>query len=83
MSTDPPSSPSLPWRATSSVVMGITGAISRTFLYGFNKTEAIGLDRFLELLDSRKDVESRKRGLITGALSSDPSLSVADEEYSI
>jgi monolysocardiolipin acyltransferase len=68
MSTDPRSTPSLPWRTTSSVVMGITGAISRTFLYGLNKTEAIGLDRFLEILDARKDVEKRDRGLITGAL---------------
>lgn len=28
--------------------------------------EVIGLERFLETLDKRKDVEGRERGLITG-----------------
>lgn len=46
--------------------MGITGALSRSFLYGLNNTKVIGLDRFLETLDKRKDVEGRERGLITG-----------------
>jgi hypothetical protein len=31
-----------------------------------NKTEVVGLDRFLDTLDRRKDVEGRERGLITG-----------------
>jgi len=45
--------------------MGITGALSRSFLFGLNDTEVIGLDRFLEVLDGRKDVDARERGLIT------------------
>jgi monolysocardiolipin acyltransferase len=46
--------------------MGLTGSLSRGFLYGLNYMEVIGLERFLESLDKRKDVESRERGLITG-----------------
>ncbi|XDG01095.1 hypothetical protein ABKA04_000710 [Annulohypoxylon sp. FPYF3050] len=57
--------PSLPWRMTSSMVMGLTAALSRGFLYGLNSVEVVGLDRFLEVLDKRKDVEKRQRGLIT------------------
>jgi monolysocardiolipin acyltransferase len=64
--SSPPAQPSLPWRAASSVVMGVTAALSRGFLYGFNKTETVGLDRFIEVLDSRKNPEDRDRGLITG-----------------
>lgn len=62
----PPQSPSLPWRISSSLVMGLTGALSRGFLYGLNYTEVIGLDRFLETLDKRKNIDSRERGLLTG-----------------
>lgn len=58
--------PSLPWRMTSSVIMGLTAALSRGFLYGLNSVEVTGLERFLEVLDKRKDVEKRQRGLITG-----------------
>jgi len=50
--------------------MGLTGSISRGFLYGLNRTEVVGLDRFLETLDRRRDVEGRERGLITGTVSS-------------
>ncbi|KAI1384705.1 acyltransferase [Hypoxylon trugodes] len=57
--------PSLPWRMTSSLVMGLTSALSRGYLYGFNSVEVVGLDRFLDVLDKRKDVEKRERGLIT------------------
>ena len=62
----PPHSPSLPWRISSSLIMGLTGTLSRGFLYGLNYTEVIGLDRFLEILDKRKDVDGRERGLLTG-----------------
>jgi hypothetical protein len=65
-SAPPPESPSLPWRFTSSLIMGLMGSISRGFLYGLNSLEVIGLDRFLETLDKRSDIESRSRGLITG-----------------
>jgi hypothetical protein len=46
--------------------MGFTGSISRGFLYGLNRIEVFGLDRFLETLDKREDVDGRERGLITG-----------------
>jgi monolysocardiolipin acyltransferase len=46
--------------------MGLTGSLSQAFLYGLNYMEVIGLDRFLETLEKRKDVEGRERGLITG-----------------
>ena len=65
---DPSSQPSLPWRVGSSIVMGVTGAISRLVLFGANTTEVHGLGNFLELLDQRRNVENRKRGLITGRL---------------
>ncbi len=62
----PPSSPSLPWRFTSSIVMGVVGTLSRSFLYALNDIEVVGLDGFLKILDSRSDPEKRERGLITG-----------------
>lgn len=40
--------------------------MSRAFLYGLNRMEVVGLDRFLETLDKREDVHGRERGLITG-----------------
>ena len=63
---DPLSQPSLPWRVGSTVIMGITGSLSRLFLFGANTTEVHGLEGFLELLDKRSDVRNRQRGLITG-----------------
>ncbi|RYP02669.1 hypothetical protein DL765_010704 [Monosporascus sp. GIB2] len=60
-----PLQPSLSWRLTSSVVMGLTAALSRGFIYTFNSVEVTGLQKFLDLLDKRKDVASRERGLIT------------------
>ncbi|KAK1828430.1 acyltransferase [Podospora conica] len=60
-----PQTPSLPWRITSSTIMGLTGLISRGFLLGLNSVEVIGLDKFLALLDSRRDPEKRERGLLT------------------
>ncbi|KAG9232545.1 hypothetical protein BJ875DRAFT_380459 [Amylocarpus encephaloides] len=63
--TNPPSSPSLAWRTSSSLIMGATGSISRAFLYGLNRTETVGLDNFLETLDGRRNVEGRERGLLT------------------
>jgi monolysocardiolipin acyltransferase len=62
----PPTSPSLPWRFSSSLIMGLTGSLSRGFLYGLNYMEVIGLEKFIETLDKRKDVKGRERGLITG-----------------
>jgi monolysocardiolipin acyltransferase len=45
--------------------------MSRGFLYGLNRMEVVGLDRFLEALDKREDVDGRERGLITGLSPSD------------
>ncbi len=64
-----PLQPSLPWRMTSSLVMGLTAALSKGFLYTFNSVEVTGLEGFLDVLDKRKDVEKRERGLITGTYS--------------
>lgn len=58
--------PSLSWRMSSSLVLGATSMLCRGFLYGLNTVETTGLDRFLEILDKRKDVDKRERGLITG-----------------
>ncbi|KAI0512775.1 acyltransferase [Xylaria bambusicola] len=61
----PPLQPSLPQRMTSSLVMGVTAGLSRLFIYGLNSVEVTGLERFLDILDKRKDVDKRQRGLIT------------------
>lgn len=58
--------PSLPWRVTSSLVMGVASTISKVFLFGLNRTEVIGLQGFLKVLDERADPAKRTRGLITG-----------------
>ncbi|KAI0598614.1 hypothetical protein F4775DRAFT_555055 [Biscogniauxia sp. FL1348] len=70
MSQSPPNKlslqqPGLPWRVTSSLIMGLTGSLSRGFLYGLNSVEVIGLQSFLRVLDQREDIEKRQRGLIT------------------
>ncbi|KAI0180837.1 acyltransferase [Hypoxylon sp. FL1284] len=62
---DPLQQPSLSWRITSSVSMGLTAALCRGFLYGLNTVETVGLDRFLDILDKRENVDKRQRGLIT------------------
>lgn len=46
--------------------MGLTASLSRSFLYGLNNMEVTGLENFLDILDKRKDVDGRERGLITG-----------------
>ncbi|KAI1820994.1 acyltransferase [Xylaria intraflava] len=61
----PPARPTLPWRVTSSLVMGLTASLSRVFLYGLNTVEVTGLQRFLDILDRREDVNKRQRGLLT------------------
>jgi hypothetical protein len=61
-----PSCPSLPWRFTSSLIMGLTGSLSRAFYYGLNNVEVVGLEGFMQTLDRRKDIEGREKGLITG-----------------
>ena len=63
-----PARPSLPWRVGSSLIIGATGLLARTFFVGLNKGQVHGLDRFLELLDERSDIHGRQRGLVTGML---------------
>ncbi|KAL9061517.1 MAG: hypothetical protein Q9162_000048 [Coniocarpon cinnabarinum] len=62
----PPYAPSFLWRLCSTVTVGAAGGASRIFLKALNKVEVNGLDRFLRLLDERKDTEGREKGLITG-----------------
>lgn len=56
-----------PWthRALSTFTIGGVGFLCRSFLYGLSRTETHGLDRFLEIVDSRRDETKRERGLIT------------------
>jgi len=61
-----PPYPSLPWRVGSALTTGIVGLLCRSFLLGLNRLEVNGLDRFLKVLEDRKDVEARNRGLLTG-----------------
>ncbi|KAL8676730.1 MAG: hypothetical protein Q9224_005140 [Gallowayella concinna] len=61
----PPQQPSLPWRIGSALVMGFVGINTRMFMNVANSTEGHGLERFLHMLDRRKDPARRRRGLIT------------------
>ncbi|KAK8223468.1 hypothetical protein BKA81DRAFT_404396 [Phyllosticta paracitricarpa] len=45
--------------------MGIVGLLCRGFLSGLSNLEVNGMDNFLRLLDERRNVEGRERGLIT------------------
>jgi monolysocardiolipin acyltransferase len=57
--------PSFFWRSSCHQTIFSVAAISRLFLFAFNKTEVHGLPRFLELLKSRSDYKARRRGLVT------------------
>jgi len=59
--------PSLAWRIKSAVIMGVTGIVSRFFLFGLNRMEVTGLPGFLDVLQRRQDPDKRQRGLLTGA----------------
>ncbi|KAI4592584.1 hypothetical protein KJ359_011035 [Pestalotiopsis sp. 9143b] len=73
--------PSLPWRASSAMITGLTGMVSRGFLYGFNKVETTGLQRFLKILDEREDADKRERGLLTEQVGG-PNLHMFLSQYS-
>jgi hypothetical protein len=60
------SAPSLPWRAASTFTMSAVGILSKSFLNLACTTKVHGLDGFLKILDQRRDVANRDRGLITG-----------------
>lgn len=59
--------PGLGWRAASSALMGITGLLSRVFVHGGSSITVVGADPFCRLLDERRCVAARQRGLLTGA----------------
>ncbi|KAM7222454.1 hypothetical protein V8F06_002232 [Rhypophila decipiens] len=63
--TSGPERPSLSSRVASTMIMGMTGVISRSVLHGLNSVEVTGLQRFQDVLDSRQDVDKRQRGLLT------------------
>jgi monolysocardiolipin acyltransferase len=58
--------PSLSWRIASTATIAFTGFFAKAFARVACTTEVHGLDEFLKLLDERKDVDGRQRGLITG-----------------
>lgn len=47
--------------------MGVVGSISRTFLHALSNIEVFGLEKFMETLEKRRNVEERERGLLTVA----------------
>lgn len=57
--------PSFLWRSGSYSVILFIHTICRAALFGFNKAEVHGLDRFLHLLQARADYKTRTKGLIT------------------
>ncbi|KAL1843699.1 hypothetical protein VTJ49DRAFT_399 [Mycothermus thermophilus] len=67
LTTPPPPPPraSLSVRLKSAFIMGMTGVLSKWFLYGFNRVEVTGFSRFLDVLESRRDPAQRQRGLLT------------------
>ncbi|KAF9691776.1 hypothetical protein EKO04_010363 [Ascochyta lentis] len=59
-----PEAPSAPWRAASMFTMGAVGLLCKGFL-SLNSIETHGMERFLRLLDERREPRERERGLIT------------------
>lgn len=57
--------PSFVWRGASYQTMLAVSTLCRIFLFGLNKTQVNGLPRFLDLLKSRSDHKTRRRGLLT------------------
>jgi monolysocardiolipin acyltransferase len=57
---------SLPWRIASTATLGTVGVLSKTFLTFATKKEVCGLEGFVKLLDGRRDVDKREKGLLTG-----------------
>lgn len=60
--------PSAAWTTTSSTTMFGVGALCRAFLLGGSYPELHGLESFMKLLDSRRDVSQRTKGLLTGTV---------------
>ncbi|KAF2198046.1 hypothetical protein GQ43DRAFT_443694 [Delitschia confertaspora ATCC 74209] len=60
-----PAAPSGQWMLGSKFTISTIGLMCKSFLNIFADTEVHGLDRFLQLLHKRENVEGRERGLIT------------------
>lgn len=58
--------PSLRWRAGSTATLLFTGTLAKIFLNIGARADIHGLDGFVKLLDERRDIEGRERGLLTG-----------------
>ena len=56
------------------MVMGVSGCLARAALFATNRAEVHGLGGFLDLLDKRRNIEKRDRGLLTGTTDTYPSL---------
>lgn len=63
---DEMSKPSLRWRVASRFTMSAIGLLCKSFLVLASSTKIHGLEAFKTLLDERRDVANRKRGLLTG-----------------
>ena len=58
--------PSLRWRYGSTATLLFTGTLAKIFLNVGARADVHGLDGFVKLLDERRDIEGRERGLLTG-----------------
>ncbi|WPG98994.1 Hypothetical protein R9X50_00179600 [Acrodontium crateriforme] len=65
MAQEQPYRPPLGERISTAASVGVVGFLCRTFLFALNRTEVHGLDRLLEVVDSREDEKGRMKGLIT------------------
>lgn len=62
----PAAAPPLSWRIGSTATMAFIGLLCKGFLnVATSQTTVEGLEGFVDLLDRRRDVEGRTRGLIT------------------
>ncbi|KAJ5550380.1 Phospholipid/glycerol acyltransferase [Penicillium sp. DV-2018c] len=76
-------SPSLPWRALSNTTIWGVAGLCRAFLSTLSHAECHGKEAFTELLDSRRDVSKRTRGLITDRPIPNPSVLVVSNHISV
>lgn len=63
---DVPYHPSLTWRIASTATIACTGFLAKAFARVACTTEVNGLEDFVKMLDERRDIDGRTRGLITG-----------------
>jgi monolysocardiolipin acyltransferase len=58
--------PSLQWHAASTATIALCAVACKAFLALACTKEVYGLDGFVKVLDERRDIEGRERGLLTG-----------------